>query len=102
MRGKDRGEPQLRRPGATLSLPTWNGGAGSPHQLGATYVMVNIPDYTLKVTHLEKTVWSTWIVVGKPGKFATPLLADTMKYITFNLNRERAAFDHSQRIPVAL
>ena len=49
-----------------------------------TYVMVNIPDYTLKVVNLAKTVWSTRIVVGQPGKYATPLLAETMKYITFN------------------
>ena len=31
-----------------------------------------------------KSVWSTRIVVGQPGKHATPLLAETMKYITFN------------------
>jgi murein L,D-transpeptidase YcbB/YkuD len=31
-----------------------------------------------------KPVWSTRIVVGQPGKHATPLLAETIKYITFN------------------
>ncbi len=55
-----------------------------PHDLGATYVMVNIPDYTLKVVQNGKTVWSTKIVVGKPGEQATPLLTETMKYITVN------------------
>ena len=55
-----------------------------PRNFGVTYVMVNIPDYTLKVVNLAKTVWSTRIVVGQPGKYATPLLAETMKYITFN------------------
>ena len=55
-----------------------------PRDFGGTYVMVNIPDYTLKVVNLGKMVWSTRIVVGKPGKYATPLLAETMKYITFN------------------
>ena len=55
-----------------------------PHDLGATYVMVNIPDYTLKVVKDGKTVWSTKIVVGKPGEHATPLLTETMKYITVN------------------
>jgi murein L,D-transpeptidase YcbB/YkuD len=57
----------------------WN-----PHDLGADYVMVNIPDYTLKVVHDGKTVWTTKIVVGKPGGHATPLLTETMKYITVN------------------
>jgi murein L,D-transpeptidase YcbB/YkuD len=55
-----------------------------PHDIGATYVMVNIPDYTLKVVQNGKTVWSTKIVVGKPGSHATPLLTETMKYITVN------------------
>jgi murein L,D-transpeptidase YcbB/YkuD len=55
-----------------------------PHDLGATYVMVNIPDYTLKVVKDGKTVWSTKVVVGKPGDHATPLLTETMKFITVN------------------
>jgi murein L,D-transpeptidase YcbB/YkuD len=55
-----------------------------PHDLGSTYVMVNIPDYTLKVVKDGKTVWQTKIVVGKPGTHATPLLTQTMKYITIN------------------
>jgi len=55
-----------------------------PHDLGPTYVMVNIPDYTLKVVKDGKTVWQTKIVVGKPGTHATPLLTETMKFITVN------------------
>jgi murein L,D-transpeptidase YcbB/YkuD len=55
-----------------------------PRDLGETYVMVNIPDYTLRVVDHEKTTWSTRIVVGKPGKMATPLLSETMKTITIN------------------
>jgi murein L,D-transpeptidase YcbB/YkuD len=55
-----------------------------PHDLGATYVMVNIPDYTLKVVKDGRTIWTTKIVVGKPGDHATPLLTETMKYITVN------------------
>ena len=46
--------------------------------------MVNIPDYTLTVMNNGKSVWSTRVVVGQPGKHATPLLAETIKYITFN------------------
>ena len=55
-----------------------------PHELGATYVRVNVPDYTLNVVNLGRTAWSTRIVVGRPGEYATPLLAETMKYITIN------------------
>jgi len=55
-----------------------------PHELGDTYAMVNIPDYTLRVVNSGQTVWATRVVVGKPGEYATPLLAETMKYITIN------------------
>ncbi|MBN8965343.1 MAG: L,D-transpeptidase family protein [Rhizobiales bacterium] len=55
-----------------------------PHDLGSAYVMVNIPDYTLKVVQNDKTVWHTKIVVGKVGTHATPLMTETMKYITVN------------------
>jgi murein L,D-transpeptidase YcbB/YkuD len=55
-----------------------------PRNLGPTYVMVNVPDYTLKVVNDGKTVWSTRIVVGKPGRLATPMMTETMKFITIN------------------
>lgn len=60
-----------------------------PRQLGASaignaYVMLNIPDFTLKVMRNDAQVWTTRVVVGKPGKHATPLLTETMKYITVN------------------
>ena len=55
-----------------------------PHDLGNAYVMVNIPDYTLKVMKDGAQVWKTKIVTGGPGQHATPLLTETMKYITVN------------------
>jgi murein L,D-transpeptidase YcbB/YkuD len=54
-----------------------------PRDLGETYVMVNIPDYTLRVVHDGKLVWKTKVVVGQPGK-PTPLLSADMKFITVN------------------
>ena len=60
-----------------------------PRQLGASnmgnaYVILNIPDYTLKVMQNGAQVWTTRVVTGKPGQHATPLLTETMKYITVN------------------
>ena len=55
-----------------------------PRDLGKTHVVVNIPDYTLGVYRDEARVWHTKIVVGKPGNLATPLLSETMKYLTIN------------------
>ncbi len=55
-----------------------------PHDLGDYSVMVNIPDFTLKVVKDGVQVWKTKIVSGAPGTKATPLLTETMKYITVN------------------
>ena len=56
---------------------------GAP-ALGDAYVILNIPDYTLKVMQHGAQVWTTKVVTGKPGIHATPLLTETMKYITVN------------------
>ncbi len=55
-----------------------------PRDLGKAHVIVNIPDYTLKVMDHGAMVWTTRIVTGQPGEKATPLLSETMKYITVN------------------
>ena len=54
-----------------------------PRDLGNAHVVLNIPNYTLRVMHNGKEVWKTRVVVGKPTT-ATPLLTETMKYITVN------------------
>ena len=54
-----------------------------PHDLGKTYVIVNLPDFTLRVMHDGKLVWMTRIVDGKPG-MPTPIMTAEMKYITIN------------------
>jgi L,D-transpeptidase YcbB len=56
---------------------------GAP-AIGDAYVILNIPDYTLKVMQHGSQVWTTRVVAGKPGIHATPLLTETMKYITVN------------------
>jgi L,D-transpeptidase YcbB len=52
--------------------------------IGDAYVILNIPDYTLKVMQHGEQVWTTKVVTGQPGIHATPLLTETMKYITVN------------------
>jgi L,D-transpeptidase YcbB len=54
-----------------------------PHDLGATYVIVNLPDFTLRVMRQGKLVWMTKIVVGKPVT-PTPIMSAQMKSITIN------------------
>jgi murein L,D-transpeptidase YcbB/YkuD len=54
-----------------------------PRDLGKAHVVVNQPDFTLRVMHEGAQVWTTRIVIGKPS-MPTPLLSETMKYITVN------------------
>ena len=55
----------------------------APHQFPDTYVIVNLPDYTLRVMHDGNEVWKTKIVIGKPDT-PTPLMTAEMKFITIN------------------
>ena len=54
-----------------------------PRDLGKVHVMVNIPEYALRVMKDGALHWQTRIVVGKPH-LQTPILTATMKYITVN------------------
>ena len=54
-----------------------------PHDLGGTYVMVNVPDFTLKVVHDHHEQWRTKIVAGKP-QTPTPLLTAPMDNVLVN------------------
>jgi L,D-transpeptidase YcbB len=54
-----------------------------PRDMGKTRVVVNLPDFTLRLYRDDKQIWMTRIVIGKPA-MPTPLLTETMKYITVN------------------
>jgi L,D-transpeptidase YcbB len=54
-----------------------------PHDLGKTYVVVNLPDFTLRVIDNGKLDWTTKVVDGKPDT-PTPIMSAEMKYITVN------------------
>ncbi len=55
----------------------------APHDFPDTYVIVNLPDFTLRVMHDGKLVWKTNIVIGKP-EMPTPIMTADMKFITVN------------------
>jgi murein L,D-transpeptidase YcbB/YkuD len=54
-----------------------------PRDLGRTHVIVNHPEFTLKVMHGGAQVWTTRIVIGHPSR-QRPLLSQTMTSITVN------------------
>jgi murein L,D-transpeptidase YcbB/YkuD len=54
-----------------------------PRDLGKAYVIVNIPDFTLKVVRDSKAIFHTRIVAGKPDT-PTPLFSDEIENIVMN------------------
>jgi murein L,D-transpeptidase YcbB/YkuD len=54
-----------------------------PRDLGNAHVLVNAPDFMLKVMHDGAQIWTTKVVIGEVSK-QTPLLSETMKSITVN------------------
>ncbi|WAC28868.1 L,D-transpeptidase family protein [Ancylobacter sp. SL191] len=54
-----------------------------PHQVAPTYVIVNIPEYMVRIVVNEQTIHETRVVVGKPEN-QTPLMSEQMQYAVFN------------------
>jgi murein L,D-transpeptidase YcbB/YkuD len=54
-----------------------------PRDLGQSYVLLNIPEYRLRLYKDKNLYWETKVVVGKPTQ-ATPIMTGAMKYITVN------------------
>ena len=54
-----------------------------PHDLGKTHVVLNIPDFRLRLIRDDKLYWTTKVVVGKPSQ-PTPITSASMKFITVN------------------
>ena len=81
--GKDTNERSRKNDADTIiaNMERWR---WLPRDLGKTHVTVNVPDFMLGVYNGGARIWQTRIVVGKPGNLATPLLSETMKYLTIN------------------
>jgi murein L,D-transpeptidase YcbB/YkuD len=70
-----------------------------PRDLGTSYVLVNQPDFTLKVMSGGTQIWTTRIVIGKPS-MPTPLLSETIKSITVNPTwHVPASIVHNEYLP---
>lgn len=54
------------------------------HDLGKQYLITNIPEFELRLTVNDKIIRTYKTIVGKPGKTATPQLAETVQNIVFN------------------
>jgi murein L,D-transpeptidase YcbB/YkuD len=79
-------QPSLRHMGSPAQIKTillnmerWR---WLPHDLGSFYVMVNVPEFMLRVYKDDEVVHTTRVVVGKPDK-QTPIFADEMQTVVF-------------------
>ncbi len=54
-----------------------------PHDLGSRYLMVNIPEFTLRLIEGDTPVHRARVVVGKPDS-QTPVFSELMEYLVVN------------------
>lgn len=52
--------------------------------LGVQYLLTNVPEYQLRLTVNNNIIRSYRTIVGKPGRTATPQLAETVEGVIFN------------------
>ena len=52
--------------------------------LGVQYLLTNVPEYQLRLTVDNRIIRSYKTIVGKPGRTATPQLAETVEGVIFN------------------
>ena len=51
--------------------------------LGTIYLITNVPEYQLRLTVGDKIIRTYRTIVGKPGRTATPQLAETVEGVAF-------------------
>ncbi len=52
--------------------------------LGPQYLITNVPEFQLRLTVKDKIISTYRTIVGKPGRTATPQLAETVEGVVFN------------------
>jgi murein L,D-transpeptidase YcbB/YkuD len=79
-------QPNLRNMGSPaqikqilLNMERWR---WLPHDLGSFYVMVNIPEFMLRVYKDDEVFHTARVIVGKPSK-QTPVFSNEMKTVVF-------------------
>lgn len=74
------GAPRDRVSEIIVNMERWR---WLPHDLGSAYVMVNIPEYMVRIVDDGRVIHETRVVVGKPDT-PTPLLTHDMEYVVVN------------------
>ncbi len=72
---------QRRRAQLQANLDRWR---WLPRDLGLLYLITNVPEYQLRLATRDRIVRTYRTIVGKPGKTATPQLAEQVEAVVFN------------------
>ena len=74
-------ENEARRALIRANMDRWRWLA---RDLGQQYLITNVPEYQLRLTVKDKIIRTYRTIVGKPGRSATPQLAETVEGVIFN------------------
>lgn len=55
-----------------------------PKEMPKDYLLINLPEYKLKIFEKNKEIWDMRIIVGKAYKHATPIFHDELEYLVFS------------------
>ncbi len=79
MLGKTKDPKQIAMIRANMDRWRWLG-----QDLGLQYLIINVPEQELRLTVNNQIIRTYRAIVGKPGKTATPQLAEQVKNVVFN------------------
>ncbi|MXP30463.1 L,D-transpeptidase family protein [Parerythrobacter jejuensis] len=77
--GATPGSSEFRQIQANMDRWRW-----LPRDLGGQYLITNVPEYQLRLTVNDKIVRTYRTIVGKPGRTATPQLAEVVEGVILN------------------
>jgi len=73
--------PAATKPLIQVNLDRWR---WLPRDLGKFYLLTNVPEFQLRLTVDNEIIRSYRTIVGKPGRTATPQLAEIVEGVIFN------------------
>jgi L,D-transpeptidase YcbB len=76
--------PAADRPARALIRANMDRWRWLKRDLGDDYLLTNVPEFQLRITVNDRIIRSYRTVVGKPGRTATPQLAETIQAVVFN------------------
>lgn len=72
---------KARRAAIRVNMDRWR---WLQRDLGNLYLLTNVPEFQLRLTKNNEIIKTYKTVVGKPGRTATPQLAETVEAVVFN------------------